>query len=1639
MQILILNPEGLHRSEVRAVERMQNELRNSWYGYAALDVYDARGPMELDVVLITHDRLIVVELKDWNGELTSDGQCWFLNGQRRGRSPVIVKNDHSKRLSSLLKLKLRSELGWGYYVDVRVVLCGSASPAHLPDYERTYVLSLDDFLRIKDKSFYESTFTPLSVDWSKVLRPNEAKQFAIFEKFFRGPSVKPHPFTHQNYQVDGDPIFRHRKGYYAEYEAHHIEDGASRALLRRWDFAQFGTSAATQEDRARIALREQRVLRHIDNAKESLGDRVLKPIHHVAENDVLSDFCELYGLRRSYRRLDDLLNKRSGQSTPEDRVQLARAALASFSELHDVQIAHRDVALHNLWVSGKDHNVILSGLMSAYFPELGTVGVLREHLQTGVSSAPEDILGDSEHSNAFRRDVFLLGVVIYRILFDHAPPLDEGITCWGRADHDPFDGLLNPWMEKALSWGAAERFANASEMLAALNVATAGLKQEPLDDERAVLRSLQEFFSGVVPTVEFPPRSQLAVRGDRMAYESERNGIRVLVKNWTAIRAQQGQPGKNRRLLHFLNRCRAVKALQSVSPPALEFGISQLGGLYLVTEMVPGTSWPEYVDQHQDLPERRRLAEQLLIQLQILHDSGLTHGDIHPGNVLVCKDDKAGDGLGAEGRQPRILFLDLLDFGLDEQSPYNCAYAPANYRGIPLEARDRFAVTKILSELFAEFDAAAVGPLRSALDAALSEEPYIQTLKSVLDALKDAQRKPAEQEEWIAESPYFTSSAVDFPADEGGYHVRIREGKQSGQVEFRITGVNRYLRLVIDLDRRNIQNLRSDSVDYATLINDAKREHFPLAGRITLTQGTATTAPKLVQTLLAHPGFHEWQQRLRRGTDDEVEEERAYAVPVQSETPTHVATRRIWSTLIRNEREALPAIEVAGEPTRVGDLLRIPYQELENAIDFEDDDIVNVIHQEQNIGSLDTARTSQKYLFLRPAPKRIELSSGDILRLQSKQDRASYQRRLRALERVLEGSSQIPQLVDYFDPAHAPSPSKMAEPPPAELLDRYNEYDDTGRVKFGLNAQQREAFRTLFEYGPVSLLQGPPGTGKTTFLAAFVHFLLTDGGANHILLVSQSHHAVNKAAEEIRSLCRKHGLDIPMVRIGPEGMVSTPLLDVHAASLLTGLRDRFSQEFELRIVALSRALALPRPFVEAVAYAERTIGRLLHEWQQTLRQIKEISEPSSRTETTREEHDVLSRLAQQQRSAAVARIEAMFPGVEPSESPDVAWARIETHLMYQHGVDNQRRVEKLRQLLRLSRDWLEELSSGRGNFDDFLVRSKSLVTGTCVGIGQGHLQIDDNRFDWVIVDEAARANPGELAIAIQSGERVLLVGDHKQLPPLYQEETIKATRRDLGFFDDAELVRSDFERAFASQSARGLTLRTQYRMCAPIGDLVSHCFYGGFLECGREPPPDWLRELPAPWNVPVAWVDTSVGGAIAQERQSEGSTSFSNPYEADRVLELLQLVARDEQRLAAIAALSKRDESPIGIITTYTDQKYLIERKLSQMEWGSAIRDLVKINTVDSYQGQENPVVILSVVRNNREGRPGYTRVESRINVALSRARERLFIVGTTSMWLRPGNEQLPLGRVLSFIQQRQSQEDFAIYPANRLREQDGT
>jgi hypothetical protein len=464
-------------------------------------------------------------------------------------------------------------------------------------------------------------------------------------------------------------------------------------------------------------------------------------------------------------------------------------------------------------------------------------------------------------------------------------------------------------------------------------------------------------------------------------------------------------------------------------------------------------------------------------------------------------------------------------------------------------------------------------------------------------------------------------------------------------------------------------------------------------------------------------------------------------------------------------------------------------------------------------------------------------------------------------------------------------------------------------------------------------------------------------------------------------------------------------------------------------VSLSANLGLPTDFVSTIVDLDHHLGDFVRLIDRLERRMKTLPEESA--EARRHAH----RIRQAREMCATIAFEKF--GVDQSEGPKSDLEALERRALQEYGVRSPDLVSRLRSVIAVAREWVHRLGSDRANFEEFLAKTRTLVCGTCVGLGRSQFGISKNEYDWVVVDEAARATPSELAVAIQSGRRVLLVGDHRQLPPVYKEEVVDYLAGTSRLGSREYLTRSDFQRCFESEYGKqvGTMLQVQYRMVPEIGELVSECFYPERLEPGRSGSPPWFASAPDEISSTVTWVDTSDQGKDARERQQRGSTSYENPLEARTILQILKSIVRNEKFLTALSNDSAGDERPIGVICMYADQRRLLQKLFDEQDWSSQLRRLLKIDTVDSYQGKQNRIIIVSTTRNNREESQGHVGIAERVNVSISRAMDRLVIVGAARMW-RGKNHGSPMGRVLHFIEHRESAHHYRLVSAPRGRQE---
>ena len=309
-----------------------------------------------------------------------------------------------------------------------------------------------------------------------------------------------------------------------------------------------------------------------------------------------------------------------------------------------------------------------------------------------------------------------------------------------------------------------------------------------------------------------------------------------------------------------------------------------------------------------------------------------------------------------------------------------------------------------------------------------------------------------------------------------------------------------------------------------------------------------------------------------------------------------------------------------------------------------------------------------------------------------------------------------------------------------------------------------------------------------------------------------------------------------------------------------------------------------------------------------------------------------------------------------------------------------------RQQRRLLKEEARMLFQAADDLERFMTEDvlESVQVITCTLVGASNRNIRHLTFETVFIDEAAQALEPGCWIPIAKGERVILAGDHHQLPPTVKSE--RAAREGL-----RETL---FEKCIQRQPTTARMLTVQYRMHAQIMTFSSEHFYDGQLEAHesvRHAGLDAYDLCFAP-DLPVEFLDTA--GFGFSEITIPESRSTANPEEADLLLKrLAQLLEPYDQVAHAQNPLS------IGVIAPYRAQ---INCLLDSIEENDAFSGLLQhrmlsVGTVDSFQGQERDIIAISLTRSNNHSEIGFLSDIRRMNVGMTRARRKLLIVGDSS------------------------------------------
>lgn len=324
--------------------------------------------------------------------------------------------------------------------------------------------------------------------------------------------------------------------------------------------------------------------------------------------------------------------------------------------------------------------------------------------------------------------------------------------------------------------------------------------------------------------------------------------------------------------------------------------------------------------------------------------------------------------------------------------------------------------------------------------------------------------------------------------------------------------------------------------------------------------------------------------------------------------------------------------------------------------------------------------------------------------------------------------------------------------------------------------------------------------------------------------------------------------------------------------------------------------------------------------------------------------------------------------------------RFEAHPDYPQLWSIRKAIRELRQQRKHADSWHQKMDRLKSRATELELRIRSSLFGEARVIastltGAANRVLEGEKYSTLFIDEAAQALEAACWIAIRKAGRVILAGDHCQLPPTVK--SIMALKGGLG--------KTLMERIVENKPEAVTLLKMQYRMNEQIMKFSSEWFYNGMVESA----PTVSHRGILDYDTPMMWIDT----AECDGKEEFVGENFGriNRAEAELTLQTLQ------QYLEKIGKQRILEESiDVGIISPYRAQVQLLRKELRKREFFRPYRHLLTVNTVDGFQGQERDIILISLVRSNDGGDIGFLRDLRRMNVAITRARMKLIILGSS-------------------------------------------
>ncbi|MDE5418460.1 AAA domain-containing protein [Labilibaculum sp. DW002] len=552
---------------------------------------------------------------------------------------------------------------------------------------------------------------------------------------------------------------------------------------------------------------------------------------------------------------------------------------------------------------------------------------------------------------------------------------------------------------------------------------------------------------------------------------------------------------------------------------------------------------------------------------------------------------------------------------------------------------------------------------------------------------------------------------------------------------------------------------------------------------------------------------------------------------------------------------------------------------------------------------------------------------------------------------------------------------------------------------------QKEAVLEALYKKPVYLIQGPPGTGKTTVIVELVQQLINNNSDCKILITSQSNLAVDNVLERLSE-------DILFMRLASEQVVE---------------RDNINSKIKPHLFSnkLKNWVEQTKESSEKyfkTKFGDKTKNKTLITFYNFYNNLPKRNEKELLTkffDRLNMSHNYLKRL---------------FENAKSKKEID--------------NIFEKELGSNYKKLIQLQKDWFafisnsssadgerkkSMLNNGSSEIDLLTAYAMSInvIGATCIHIASSAYRTIDFKFDFVIMDEASKASPAETLVPINMARNIILIGDHKQLPPVITRDNavkqkIKDRLEDNGLDFDKEFGESLFERLITSfESNYNLSsyvkmLDIQYRMPRQVGNLISKNFYENKLknpDVRLESLKNYDKEkfhslkLTKP-NVSIMDNYTEQEEIVPNSILFISTSNRDDPYDNDNKFDRknlcnIKVIKEILDKIDQSYPNNSENEKPlnIGVIAGYRGQVELLKERIRISDYKNfnikqenKTIPLIEINTVDKFQGAERDILIYDIVRSSKgKSNIGFLDDYRRINVALSRVKRLLIIVGDSN------------------------------------------